>query len=144
MTESERTLRLDLGQMVPRAIVNALPETPGVQIRAGGRYPMLRAGSRQWRLVVRPRPAAGLPLPRAARILLEDAKLADPEAFLLVADARLPEQLRRVLEQEGISYLDATGALHVVAPDVLIHIDPRAHTVPRGSATKTGSGLGAV
>src|SRR5664279_1237634 len=66
---------------------------------------------------------------------------ADGCVAVVVAE-RLLGQVRSALEQAGISYVDATGAVHLQTPGLLLHVEP-------GAVTRTGvvappRGLGVV
>lgn len=132
---------MELGDTVPKALADALPELPGLHITTGGPHPYLLAGARRWRVVVHPGRPIDSALARAAQSLEKETQLTGDAVIPLVVDSALPQRLRRELERRGISYADGAGALHVVAPGVILHIE-QLGTGARKKAT--GMGLGAT
>jgi hypothetical protein len=138
----KNNIRLELGGRVPQAIADAIPELPGLQVRADGRRPVLRVGGDHWPLLVHPRPHMGVAVERVVRLLQEEAHQLGGGALPLVADTLLPDHLRRALEQREISYLDGSGTLHLVAPGVIVHVEQR--DLPRQKRARSSGSLGAV
>lgn len=133
-------VEIDLGPDAPATIVDAAPHIPGLRLTSGGGHAELRADGRRWRLLVRRAWPDAAQTKRSAAELAQDAQVAGDMVIALVADLTLPHAIRKALEDQGISYVDGTGALHIVAPGVLVHVQQPEHR----RTTWAAHGLGAA
>lgn len=134
---------VELGPAVPQRLVRALSAVPGIELHTGGAQAGLKTGGRHWPIHMVPRrPVTGNP-EREAELTVAEARKAAKGALPLVLGTVLPMVLRRVLEKEGISYLDGRGGLHLVAPGLLLHVD-QITSKPRTDPAETTSSIGQV
>ena len=101
---------------------------------------MLTVGQQTWPLVVGQgiAPTAQTAAPFVAHQLQH---AGNGQLALIVAE-RLPTHVRDHLEQAGWSYVDATGAVHLQAPGLLVHIERSAGA--RKGTVPPPKGLGVV
>jgi hypothetical protein len=110
---------VELDRKIPAQVGTILAALPGVSVTVVDGPSQLAAGGRTYPLALI---AGGLrPFARTTAPML--AALADRRAELgfVVAD-RLPEHVRRELEEAGCAYADATGAAHITVPGFFLHI----------------------
>jgi hypothetical protein len=116
-----------------REIVGSRPE---IEVRSGPEA-TLRVDDRTYPLAIVP----GVPaFAQGTSNFIAD--LVGRDKVLLVVSERLLPHVRRELEDAGCSYVDGTGGVHLRAPGVLVHLEPR-RTRGEGAAAAP-PGLGAV
>lgn len=120
---------IELGADVPDQVGVILATLPGVSVRATeGPSRLVAAGADRVLALVYGglRPLASMTAPMLA-------PLADHRAELgfVVAD-RLPEHVRRELEEAGCAYADTTGAAHIAVPGFFLHTEGQ-----RGDRSRT-------
>lgn len=113
---------VELGSDVPDQVGVILASLPGVSVRAAGGPSRLIVGGASHPLAL---VYAGLrPFAKATASML--ASLAGRrEALGFVVADRLPDHVRRELEEAGCAYADAKGAAHIVVPGFFLHIEGR-------------------
>ncbi len=98
------------------------------------RQSQLRVGSDTWPLEVGP---------SGHRSALPANDPEDPEGTVrIIVAERLLGRVRRKLEDAGISYADATGAVHIDIPGLLLHVQPSSRS--KVGAVPAPQGLGVV
>jgi len=136
-------IKVVLDESVPRALVAVLERVPGIAVQREAEAPYVQHGSqrRAIRLLTRP---VGVGSPEAAADeLLRLAHMDGEEVIPLVFASSLPRPLRAALEERGVSYADARGDAHLVAPGLFVHID--TNPVSRPSRDNAGAaGIGVV
>lgn len=132
----KQLVTVDLDETAPARVRDILSAAPRLRVRAGNTA-QLHVADNTWPLVI----LSGItPFARATAPVL--ANLVDGDHVALVVAERLLLNVRRELENAGVSYVDSSGAVHLEAPGLLVHIEP-------GSSAKTGvvpppRGLGVV
>ncbi len=128
---------IEVDKTVPKATVAILGAIPGVTISQNSRHNRLRINGRSTPLAI---VSGGLrPLAQATAPVLA-ALAGDKKLGFVVAD-RLPEHVRRELEKGGCAYADATGAVHIEVPGVLIHVEGRPSRRQNQAAAPRGIGV---
>jgi len=139
-------VEIGLGSSAPPGLSETLERVPGVRVRRTKGSSYVRHGEIRVQLRILPRPS----FDRAdAEQNLDDfmslAARPDEDAVSLVAASFLPRSLRAALAANGISYADARGDIHLVAPGIFVHVDGRATpTRPRVDARLGQVGVRAV
>src|SRR5262252_5906124 len=108
-----------LGSAIPDQVRGILAALPGVSVRVADGPNRLVVGDRTYPLAI---VSGGLrPFARTTAPML--AAPADRRAELgFVVAGRLPEHVRRELEEAGCAYADATGAAHIAVPGFFLHV----------------------
>ena len=110
-------IELTIGGGAPWRYASGKLHVPGLSIRRGTPWE-LRSSGRRWSLT-HVRPEEG---PRDPREFAKFAATAAREGLPLVLGPYLRRDVRSALEQQGISYFDFYGNVHLVAPGVLVHV----------------------
>ena len=110
-------VELTIGGGAPWRYASGKLHIPGLTIRSGTPWE-LRSSGRRWSLI-HVRPEEG---PRDPREFTKFAARAAKDGLPLVLGPYLRRDIRSALEQEGISYFDFYGNVHLVAPGVLVHV----------------------
>lgn len=133
---------LGLGPTVSPRLVQALAEIPGVRVRADKRRSYLRHEGREWTVrVFSPAPSTVDP-DLAAAMIARDTDTAKEGGLPLVLASSLSRRVRTALEARGISYADAQGDLHLVAPGLFFHTEAGLRpTSPPAAGHAAGLGL---
>ena len=131
---------VEVDETVPDRVQKILSGVPRLVVRPGESSRILAAG-RSWPVAL----LRGV-APYAHATAQAIAQLSEVSNQLPVVVAeRLLQNVRRELEDAGVSYVDATGAVHLeAAPGLLIHIEPSASAKPGGLAPPKGLGAVAV
>ena len=125
---------IELGPETPGRVGEILDPQPELRVRAGKRSAVI-VGASSFPLVLLQGIAS---YAHATAPLLAD--LTKPDQIPMVVAERLTASVREALEAAGCSYADASGALHLDVPGLLLHIG----TLRRRPATTPTSGIGAV
>jgi hypothetical protein len=126
---------IEISHTVSAQARKILENVPGITIRVAGDESVLEVGGRHFPLVI----LEGIrPL---ARDMAPFARQRAGNRLPLVVAPRLIAHVRRELEEAGLGYADGTGAAHIVAPGVHLHIEPTARTK---AAFEVPTGLGVV
>ncbi|HUZ27503.1 MAG TPA: hypothetical protein VMV07_27445 [Streptosporangiaceae bacterium] len=127
---------IDLARDVPVRTADVLCRVPSVTVREGQPESRLRINGASIPLVV----LSGLrPYAHVTANLL--ASLVGKERLGLVVGDRIARHVRRELEAAGCAYADATGAVHIDVPGLMLHVEP---TQPRSTRRIAPSGVGVV
>lgn len=128
---------VELDKTVPSTTRNILAGIPGIQVRSGARQSRLRINGDAIPLAV----VSGRlwPLAQATAPIL--AQTAGPRKLGLVVADRLPEHVRRELEQAGCAYADRTGAAHFDVPGIFLHVEGRPGRRQQAAHPPTGLGV---
>lgn len=129
------TLELDRG--VPEHAAALLQRLPNVVVKRNRPASRLVLDGSSWPVVV---VAAGRS-PDDATISLLTGMGGDVLLGIVVAD-RVPQHVRRALEKAGHGYADASGAIHIYRPGLLLHVEPQPMR-PSAEASPT-AGMGVV
>jgi hypothetical protein len=78
--------------------------------------------------------------PDEATISLLTSTSGNDRLGMVVAD-RLSERVRRTLEEAGHAYADATGAVHIDRPGLLLHVEPRSMREAARASRPSGMGV---
>lgn len=117
----ETQVWFDLEPDTPERVRTILASIPGVAVR-GRKKAAAHVHGKAYRLVLLPNSIA--PHAMVTRRLV--AELAGPDGMALVVAERLPRHVRALLDGARCSYADGTGAAHLVAPGLFLHIEPNA------------------
>lgn len=149
---------VELGRDIDERVQQILAAVPRLHVRRG-RTTRLRVGADTWPLEVNRgiTPPAQVTVPALAQHhhLLQSAAGATPALrepghnqpptrppiILIVAERLLPAA-RQELEGTGLSYVDGSGAVHLQAPGLLIHIEPPLRV--RTGSVPEPRGLGVI
>jgi hypothetical protein len=127
---------LELGAEVPESAARILEGVGLLTVKRGRRVSQLRLDGTVVPVTI---VAGGLrPYAHATAPILA-ALLGEGHLGLVVAN-RLPAHVRRELEAAGCAYADGTGAVHIVLPGLILHVEPSLKPAP---ATAPG-GVGVV
>ncbi|MBI4729189.1 MAG: helix-turn-helix domain-containing protein [Acidobacteria bacterium] len=118
---AETQVRFDLEPGTPERVRVILAAIPGIAVRRAKKAEVCVHG-RAYRLMLLPN-GIQPPAQMAGQLMTE---LAGPEGMALVVAEKLAKHVRAALEGARCSYADATGAAHLVAPGLLLHIEPTA------------------
>jgi hypothetical protein len=128
---------IELDRDVPAATVDILSGVPGVVIKRHARKSQLRVNGTTVPLALVP--GRLKPLAKATAPWL--ARTAGPGRLGFVVADRLPEHVRRELEDAGCAYADGTGAAHIDVPGVLIHTEGKASRHQQNTPPPRGIGV---
>lgn len=117
----ETQVRFDLEPDTPERVRAILAAIPGVAVRKAKKAEAHVHG-KAYQLMLLPNGIA--PYAQVTGKLVTE--LAGPEGMALVVAERLPKHVRAALEGARCSYADGTGAAHLVAPGLFLHIEPAA------------------
>ena len=134
-------VEIEFGQELPQAVARELAGTSGIKVRLGSTESRVHTATGQWHLRIFPHRSLIEDPKDEAQLIHEIVKRENAQDIPLVAAPTIAAALRRALEQRDISYADAHGNLHLVAPGVFIHIE-LVDRKPRSANTL--SSLGAV
>ena len=113
---------------------------PGVHVRRTKGPSYIRHGDIRMPLRILPRPSfERADSDQNLQDFLSVATRPDDTTISLVAASFLPKALRSALESKGVSYADARGDIHLVAPGIFVHVDGRAAPTPPRTDSRLGS-----
>lgn len=127
---------LELDREVPDRTAAILAQLPNVVVKRNRPASRLVLDDSSWPIVV---VAAGR-RPDEATINLLAAMSGDERLGMVVAD-QISERVRRTLERTGHAYVDATGAVHIDRPGLLLHVEPRSTREPTHVSSPPGIGV---
>lgn len=130
---------IELGPEVSDRAVQILCQVSKITAKRG-KASSLTTGQQTWPLVVCR--GIGATAQATAPLVADQLQHAGNGRLTLIVAERLLTQVRDHLEQAGLSYVDATGAVHLQAPGLLVHIE-RGPGVRKGTVPPP-KGLGVV
>jgi hypothetical protein len=141
--EGATRIEIRAGDDLPRGLIRVLSAVAGIRVSPGGLRSDLTAPSGEYPLApIRPN-LVGAVSEQQLSALLDRARATGDDELPLIIASSLSREVRRALEDRGVSYLDGRGRVHLVAPGLLFHHDaPERQRVE--SLEPAFSGLGAT
>jgi len=134
-------VEVEVGSEVPAHLVQILQTSPFLRTVQGQTCRLLARG-KAWPLVIHRQTAEAIQARQAQSSGKQRRSSSSEQALILVVAPRLGARDRKALEEVDCSYVDATGAVHVQTPTVLVHAEP--HNATHRWRLVSPQGLGVV